>query len=86
MVGRYEVSQSLARKFGEDMCDKVIEEIVNEDEDDKEDIDLLKIDQNDGEDIDIQQVHLEPEQVDQLEDIGKKEYFEKLNDIFGDKK
>ena len=44
MVGRYEVSQSLAQRFGDDMCDKIIEVIVNEDEDDKEDIDLLKID------------------------------------------
>ena len=44
VVGRVEISQSLAEKFGKELCDKIIEECVNENEEKEEDFDLLKID------------------------------------------
>ena len=45
------------------MCDKIIEECVNEDQGKAENTDLLKIDKNEDEEIEVQQIHLNSDQI-----------------------
>ena len=68
------------------MCDKIIEECVNENENKEEDFDLVKVDKNDDEEIEVQQIHLDKDQINKLEEISNEEYFEKLLDLFGNRK